>query len=336
MRPYCSQVRALRGRILRLGLGAVLVVAILIVAQQDLASTVLAVAGLGIAALLWLGLRRPYVAAALVSFVVTCVAVSGITHWIGSQLASTGPAQVGLVFWIFAFVVVAATWFAQGVGRSSALTIALGHAILIAASFAAYIQTAVVPVLALVAAMTVVTGLAWRRRRKIRLGLDELALEPLPRNALLRSADRTREALVDLDARVVGPVRLRDLEIEHVVLMGDRIVVVETRQWEGKVERVRLASKGKTVGEAYGLDSDVHELAARTEPVVRAALAFARQFGLAVGNVVAVVALWDNVDLGEPVVEMRASEPNLTRKQALPVTYLVRGDHLAEWVRSLD
>lgn len=320
----------------RLGLGAALVVAILIVAQQDLASTVLAVSGLAIAALLWLGLRRPYVAAAVVSLVLACVAISEITHWIGAQLGSVGPAQVGLVFWIFAFVVVAATWFAQGTGRPSALTIVLAHAVLVLASFAAYIQTAVVPVLAFIVAIAIVSWRAWWSRRRTRKGLDALTLDPLSRNAILRGAERTREALAELDDRVVGPVRLNDLEIEHVVLTGDRTFVVETRQWSGKVERVRLASKGKTAVEAFGLDSDVNELAARTEPVVRAALALARQFGLNGGDIVAVVALWDDVELGEHVVEMRASERRAARRRALPVTYLVKGDHLAEWIRTMD
>ncbi len=175
----------------RLGLGAALVVAILVVAQQDLPSTVLAVAGLAVAALLWLGLRRPYVATAVVSLVVACVAISEITHWIGAQLGSVGPAQVGLVFWIFAFVVVAATWFAQGTGRPSALTIVLAHAVLVLASFAAYIQTAVVPVLAFILAIALVTSRAWWTRRRTRRGLEALTLDTLSRNAILRGAERT-------------------------------------------------------------------------------------------------------------------------------------------------
>lgn len=312
----------------RLGLGATLVVAILVVAQQDLASTVLAVAGLAIAALLWLGLRRPYVAAAVVSLVVACVAISEITHWIGAQLGSVGPAQVGLVFWIFAFVVVAATWFAQGTGRPSALTIVLAHAVLVFASFAAYVQTAVVPVLAFILAIALVSWRAWRTRRRTRKGLAALTLGPLSRNAILRGAERTREVLTELDDRVVGPVQLRDLELEHVVLADGTTYVVETRQWTGKVDRVRLAGKGKVATEAFALDSNVHELAARTEPVVRAAMAFAKHFHLSNDNVIAVVALWDDVELTEPVVEMRAAQ-----NSGIPTTYLVQGEKLAEWIR---
>lgn len=314
----------------RLSLGATLVVAILIVAQQDLASTVLAVSGLALAALLWLGLRRPYVAAAVVSLVVACVAISEITHWIGAQLGSVGPAQVGLVFWIFAFVVVAATWFAQGTGRPSALTIVLAHAVLVLASFAAYVQTAVVPVLAFILAIAIVGWRAWWTRRRTRRGLDALTLDPLSRNAILRGAERTRAALTDLEEdRVVGPVKLGDLEIEHVVLTDDGpTYVVETRQWTGKVDRVRLASKGKVVTEAFALDSNVHELAARTEPVVRAAIAFAKQFQLNSNDVIAVVALWDDVELAEPVVEMRAAQ-----SRCILTTYLVQGEKLAEWIR---
>ncbi len=78
------------------------------------------------------------------------------------------------------------------------------------------------------------------------------------------------------------------------------------------------------------------ELAARTEPVVRAALTFAREFGLSGNDVVAVVVLWDNVELGDRVVEMRASEQRASRRKALPVTYLVEGEHLADWISSMD
>lgn len=303
-------VRALRATVVVLAVGVVLVLA----QQQGAAATALVLAGLAVAAFAWWWWRSPEVAGTVASLAVTCVVSSELTYRVGVRLDLLFTLELGLAFWLFAGVVAVAVWLAPRQRGSRAVTVAVGHGLLLVACVLSVFSTSVVPLAGLIAALSWVT---WRSRPR-RWPPRRPVPEPVLDAAAARGDERTRQALAGLGA---------EWRLDGDVLSGPSgMFLVRTRAWSGRVERVRIDG-----GEAYGWNGDPEELGARLEPVVRDLSRFVRRQGLRTDEVTALVVFWDDTRLPRGGVEMTVHEAGRRRGRGIGVL-LVRGERLADRV----
>ena len=293
-----------------------LLVSILWFAQESLLLTSLAVGGFVVSGLLWWWLRRPEAAASLAVVLLTLVVTSEVTFWLAARVPGVDVLQLGFGFWVFTLVTAAGTWLAPRHPGNRAVTLTCTGAILAAASFGAVLAPAVLPVVGFALAAAV---LVWRTRR------PRLRPRPLPpatddRSASVRGVQRTWDRLIDSEAtlaaagvELLGPQRVGRVEVELLLRTPDGLLVVQTRQWGG---RVRLTDTGE-----YALDGAPEALTSRLAPTVRLLRAVRRSYG---GRVAATVVFWDGTDLPEEVVPIDV----LAGRRAHGRVTLVRGDGL--------
>lgn len=292
-----------------------LVLFILWFAQRSLLLTTLAVAGLVLAGLLWWWTRRPEVVASLAAVLVTLVLTSEVTFWIAARVPTVDVLQLGFGFWVFTLVTAAGTWLAPRHPGNRAVTLAGTGAILTLASVAAVLAPVAVPVAGFVLASVLVV---WRTRRpRLRPRAYDAGDD---RAATARGVGRTWQRLTEAESRlpaagveVLGPQRIGRAEAELLLRTPEGLVLVETRQWGG---RVRLTSDGD-----YALDGDPEALTSRLAPTVTALDAVRRGYG---GAVSAYVVFWDDTDLPADAVTIDLLAGRRSRGRVT----LVRGDQL--------
>jgi hypothetical protein len=321
--------------------GALVLFVVLIAALQGDAATSLVVGVLAAVALVGWWRRSPAAAGSALSLAVTLLGTSMTTAWAGDQTPLVSPLQAGLVFWLFASVVAVVVWLMpHAEGRNRALTTALAHAVLLAASPFVVLAPAVVPIAGFGAAMGVV---AWRGRRSMRTRLTVDHVEPVNRAAEARGVGRTAEALAaacSSDWHLLGPRMLPAEDsgprpLEQVLVGPPGVCVVETRSWQGNVELVDLpdnrsgASGVSGAHRAYALDGDTSELAARLAPIARNVGRVADVLGVDAAHAYGLVVFWDGTSLPDDAVEL-----TVLTGDAHVVLVLLRGDHLATWLEA--
>jgi len=306
-------IRALRAAVIVLGIGVVLVLA----QQQGAAATALALVGLTVVAFAWWWWRSPEVAGTVASLAVTCVVSSEVTYQVGVHLDLLFTLELGLAFWLFAGVVAVAVWLAPRHRGSRAVTVAVGHGVLLVASVLSVFSTSVVPLVGLIVALA---WAAWRSRPRRWPPRKAVPAPPLDASARSRGDDRTREVLAGLSD---------DWRLDGDVLSGPPgLFLVRTRAWSGRIERVRYEG-----GEAYGWNGDPEALGARLEPVARDLTRFVRHLGLRADEATALVVFWDDTELPDGEVEMTVREVGRRRGRGVQVL-LVRGERLADRLTS--
>lgn len=274
--------------------------ALLIAGLQSVATTIVVVAGLVVAGVVWWWIRRPDVAASVVSLAATCVLTSEITYTIGVRLEAVSSLQLGYAFWLFAGVIAATAWLAPRHRGARAVTIAYAHAVLVLASMLASFAPAAIPVLGLLVGIGLV---AWRSR-------------PRPWRAIQRRLGRQRQP--DRSDQVRGADRTHEILGGEVIRRSDAIYLVETRRWSGRVDRA--IENGV---EAYGLDGDPAALGARLEPIVNDIRRFRCANGFRGDEVRGLVVFWDDTELPEPGgLEVAVADTRVV---------LVRGAELSAW-----
>lgn len=305
----------------------------------------------GVLAVLVVGVwwrRNAAAAGAVLSLAVTLVVTSTTTEWAGTRSPLVSPVRSGLVFWLFAVVVLATVWLTPSPRASRATTTAMAHGVLVVASVFVTLAPAVVPTLGLAGAMAVV---AWRSRSprpRTSSGTRPETSGDASRADRLRGVGRTKALLsAELGAEwhVLDDRRLDGgTPVEQLLVGPAGVVVVATRRWSGQVSLV--AVDDETSGAAYALDGDPHALAARLLPLARAVCGVADRLGVdlappaqspdessgrSVASAVGVMVLWDDMVLPEEHVELTV----LPRGVERPVTVcLVRGGDLMTWLRS--
>ncbi|HEY6739015.1 MAG TPA: hypothetical protein VI076_09205 [Actinopolymorphaceae bacterium] len=305
---------------------ALLVVLILLLAQENATLTMGAVAGLVVAGLLWWWHRNPEAAAGVAALVGTFVATSEIATFVANRQEGVSAVHLGFAFWTFALVVAGVTWLAPRHRGDKAVTIALACALLIGAAFASLLNPVVVPPLGLAVAMVVVL---WRSRPP---RLTPRPYDPTDPVRLARGGDKTYDELTRLaedDAwTLLGPRAFGRHAVEHLVGGPEVTYVVETRSWGGVVslEQVGSGSAPAAAQTAYALDGSLDALTSRLAPIVDAVQAVRRNVG---GEVEAVVVFWDDTELPDTTVALDVLG---SRRRTTRVT-LVRGRDLLALLR---
>jgi hypothetical protein len=312
----------------------VAVFVVLVAALQGDAATTLVVGVLAVLALGAWWRRNPLAAGSVLSLAVTFVGTSMTTEWAGDQTPLVVPLQAGLVFWLFASVVVIVVWLAPSRGRNRALTTAFAHGVLLLASPFVVVAPAVAPIAGLCGAMAVVV---WRTRGP-RVPTGPM---PLPSHhdpaARLRGVARTTEALSNFcppEWHLLGSRLLPDGEsgsrlLEQLLVGPPGVFVVETRSWQGEVALVDVADAGAhTSIPAYALDGDPSELAARLTPIARNVRALADLLGVDPAHAYGLVVFWDGTFLPSDAVELTV----LTETSGTDIVLLC-GDQLDHWLR---
>ncbi|MGH3486753.1 MAG: nuclease-related domain-containing protein [Actinopolymorphaceae bacterium] len=312
-------------------LGALVVFVVLVAALQGDAATTLVVGVLAAATLVAWWRRNSSAAGSVLSLAMTLLGTSMTTEWAGDQTTLVSPLQAGLVFWLFAFVVVAVVWLVPSRGRNRALTTALAHVVLVAASLFIVVAPSAAPIAGLCGAMTVVWWRARHRRGRLPPGSDVAA--PFDRVAELRGANRTADVLSSFcppQWRLLGPRVLPDgsttRALEQLLVGPPGVIVVETRSWQGKVALVEVPGRGGPT-HAYALDGDATGLAARLAPIARNVGGLAELLGLDAAHAYGLVVFWDGTRLPADPVELTVVTENT------PVALvLVNSDQLATWL----
>jgi hypothetical protein len=317
---------------------ALILFVVLIAALQGDAATSLVVGVLAAVALVAWWRRSAAAAGSALSLAVTLLGTSMTTSWAGDQTPLVSPLQAGLVFWLFASVAAVVVWLMpRAEGRNRALTTALAHAVLLAASPFVVLAPSVAPIAGFGAAMGVV---AWRGRRSVRTRLPVHRAEPVDRAAEARGVGRTAEALAaacSADWQLLGR-RMLPAEgsgprpLEQVLVGPPGVCVIETRSWQGNVELVDLSDDGSGASgahRAYALDGDTSELAARLAPIARNVGRVADLLGVDPAHAYGLVVFWDGTSLPDDAVELA-----VLTGDAHVVLVLLRGDHLATWLEA--
>lgn len=313
---------------------AAALLAVLVFALRDGLTIVLAAAGLVAAGFVWWVRRSRSGALAVLSLCVACVVTSEVARAAAEASKGASPLGLGVVFWLFLAVVTVTGWVAtrERPGRRL-LTVVAGHLTLVVASLLSYFSVTVVPVAGLLAAMAVVLVVCRWRYAPADTTPDQRGSADRTAN-LARGADRTRaglETALDDEWLVLSGLDLPGgATVEHLAVGPAGVFVVESRAWPGRLGLVSVQRDGKAV-EAYGLDGDVRELAARLEPVLRTVTAAADLPWLAGVDVYAVVALWGEAVPERPVdVELR--DPRRPGRGV--AVRLVSGAEVGAWMRS--
>ncbi|MGW0231330.1 nuclease-related domain-containing protein [Actinopolymorpha singaporensis] len=325
--------RAVRGVAVAFGLFLVVVLAL-----RDGATIALAAAGLVAAGFVWWVRRSRDGALTILSLLLACLVTSRVTQVVGAGLGAGAPLWLGTVFWTFLGVVTLTAWLTPhpGADRSGGRlsTVVGAHAVLTAASFLTFLAASAVAVAGFaVAAVFVVLRsrgrLAFRGERARRVPAESAGAVALAS----RGAHRTAAVLASLpkDWTVVDRLALPGgLVAEHLVTGPGGVYVVESRTWEGSLALTSV-DKGTGRVDAYGLDGNTAELAARLRPVGELLTAAGDVPGLAAANLEAVVALWGSARPDTPLeIALVSPRGNATRA----VVHLVAGDQLADWLRA--
>ncbi|HZC51457.1 MAG TPA: hypothetical protein VE441_03040, partial [Mycobacterium sp.] len=133
--------------------GLVALLVVLVAALQGDAATTLVV---GVLALLAFGAwwrRHATAALCTLSLAVTLLCTSATTQWAAEHSPLVSAVQSGLVFWVFAGVVIGVVWWTPDRGRSRAVTTVLAHAVLVVASLFVVLAPSSVPIAGLCAAI---------------------------------------------------------------------------------------------------------------------------------------------------------------------------------------
>ena len=314
--------------------GAIAVLLVLVFALQDGLTIVLAATGLVVAGFVWWVRRSRTGAIAVLSLGVACVITSEVARAAAESSRGASPLGLGVVFWMFLAVVTVTGWVAtRERPRRRLLTVVAGHLTLVLASLLSYFSVTVVPVLGLLTALVIaVVASRWRYTPPDTAPGDAGSTNGAA--SLARGAARTRAALVAAlpeEWLVLGGLALPGgAEAEHLVVGPSGAFVVESRTWPGRVGLVSVERDGETV-EAYGLDGDVRELAARLQPVLRDVSAAADLPWLAAVDVYAVVALWGTTVPEQPV-DLELQDPRRPRRGV--VVRLVSGEQVGAWIRA--
>ncbi|MEQ4206475.1 nuclease-related domain-containing protein [Actinopolymorpha sp. B9G3] len=321
-------------------LGALVVFVVLVAALQGDAATTLVVGVLAAVALVAWWRRSPSAAGSVLSLAVTLLGTSMTTAWAGDQTPLVSPLQAGLVFWLFAFVVAVVVWLVpQPDLHNRALTTAMAHAVLLAASPFVVLAPSAAPIAGLCAAMAVV---AWRCRGSVRTQPSTSAPHTqrhVGRAAELRGAGRTAEVLAAacssgwqvLGSRVLPDNGAGPRPVEQVLVGPPGVYVVETRSWQGDVALVDAPGDEAGVQvatQAYALDGDTTELAARLAPVARNVRQLADLLGIDPVHAYGLVVFWDGTFLPEGAVELTVLAENSHAELVL-----LNGDQLDHWLR---
>ncbi|HEY8456248.1 MAG TPA: nuclease-related domain-containing protein [Actinopolymorphaceae bacterium] len=333
--------------LLRFGIAVVGLFLLLVAALQGDAATTLVVGVLVAVAFVAWWRRNRTAAGSAASLAVTLVWTSSATEWAARHNPLISPVQQGLVFWLFAVVVVGVVWLMPGRhstrAPSRAVTVALGHAALCLASPLVVLSPVAAPVLGLSVAMLLVW---WRSRRRV--AGEDVPDEQRRVAAIHRGEQKTSEALTHAladprfsDWRVLSHRQLRGRggrthRLEHVVLGPGGVYVVETRDWAGAVSLVDVAggSESRSVNgpaRAYALDGDPHELASRLLPSVRRVRDVAEALGVSADAAFGLVVFWGDTRLPEDSVSLALVDESARSVTPTTVT-LLRGHRLADWL----
>ncbi|MBE1605120.1 nuclease-related domain-containing protein [Actinopolymorpha pittospori] len=332
--PRSDQTARARTRQLRLAGAAAALLVVFVFALQDGLTVVLAATGLVVAGFVWWVRRSRTGALAVLSLCVACVVTSEVARAAAESSRGASPLGLGVVFWLFLAVVTVTAWAAtRERPRRRLLTVVAGQVTLVLASLLSYLSVTVMPVAGLVVAMAIVV-VASRLRYAPHLVTPEDAATSQGPAILARGTERTRAALttaLDEEWLVRSGVDLPGgATVEHLVVGPAGVFVVESRTWPGRVGLVSVERDGETV-EAYGLDGDVRELAARLEPVLRTVTAAADLPWLAEVDVYAVVALWGTAVPEQPV-DLELRDPRRPGRGV--AVRLVSGEQVGESMRA--
>ncbi|GAA2757478.1 nuclease-related domain-containing protein [Actinopolymorpha rutila] len=309
---------------------------VVVLALGDGATIALAAAGLVAAGFVWWGRRSRDGALTILSLLLACLVTSRVTQVAGAGLGTDVPLWLGTVFWTFLGVVTLAVWVPTGTGRRFArLSTAVGaHAVLVVASFLSFLAPSAVPVGGFAVAVVFVV-LRSRGRLTFRRG----AVRHVPAAAAStvalasRGAHRTAAMLASLpgDWTVADGLALPGgLVAEHLVAGPGGVYVVESRTWEGSLALTSV-DRGADHIDAYGLDGDAPQLAARLRPLGELLAAAGDVPWLSDVDLGVVVALWGSARPDAPLeIALVSSRDNATRA----VVHLVAGDQVADWLRA--
>ncbi|MET9019442.1 nuclease-related domain-containing protein [Actinopolymorpha sp. NPDC004070] len=324
--------RVFRGVAVVLGLLLVVVLAL-----RDGATIALAAAGLTAAGFAWWMRRSRDGALTLLSLLLACLVTSWVTQVAGAGLGANAPLWLGTVFWTFLGVLTLLVWLTPhpGTGRPAGRlpTVVAAHALLVVASFLSVFALSVVPVAGFVVAVAFVV---LRSRGRLTLRRTTVRRAPADTSAVAlaaRGADRTATTLASLpgDWTVAGGLALPGgLVAEHLVAGPGGVYVVESRSWEGSLALTSVDQDSGPV-EAYGLDGDAAELAARLRPVGELLEAADDVPWLRDADLGVVLAVWGSARPGTPIdIALVGRRDHATRA----VVHLVAGDQVAGWLRA--
>lgn len=337
---------------IRAAIGLVSLLVVLVAALQGDAATTLVVGVLALLSLAAWWRRHATAAACTLSLAVTLVATSASTEWAARHSPLVSAIQSGLVFWLFAGVVVGVVWWAPNRGRSRVVTTGLAHAVLVVASLFVVLAPSSVPVAGLCGAMAVI---GWRsRRRRGRVGeMATGAAVDIDRAEESRGLLRTREALSAALAdgwHVFHRWGLPDEGgvVEALLVGPGGVFVVETRDWPGAVDLVDVGEGAQ----AYAMDGDPRELVARLTPTAHKVRMTAELLGVDAGGVAGLVVFWGETSVPGDIAELtmlsgasggRATGASCAKGgRARPSGFasadvpllLIRGERLASWLRT--
>jgi hypothetical protein len=330
--------------VLVLAVGAVVVFLVLVAALQGDAATTLVVGVLAVVAWAAWWRRNSAAAGSALSLAVALWCTSELTEWAGTVNPQLSPLQTGLVLWLFAFVVVGVVWLVPARGRHRGVTTALGEVPVVVAALCTPLAAAVAPIAGLAVAMGVV---AWRSRRGS-AGDARAAAGAGSRSGSgsgsagghagdVRGVGRTREVLaagIPDGWRLFEPMARDGTSppVELLLVGPAGIYVVEPRAWPGAVALVSATVEGAVETQAYGLDDDARELAARLRPVAAKVDHVATTLDVDVAHVFGVVVFWgDGTSLPSDIVEVAMPAAGPREDQHVRM-YLIRGELLVGWL----
>ncbi|WP_139238989.1 NERD domain-containing protein [Actinopolymorpha cephalotaxi] len=330
--PEVPVRRLFRGVAITVGLFLVVVLAL-----GDGATIAVASAGLVAAGFVWWVRRSRDGALTILSLLFACLVTSWVTQVAGAALGADAPLWLGTVFWTFLGVLTLMVWLPphSGMGRSRGRlpTVVGAHALLVVTSLLSALAPSVVPVAGFAVAVVFVV---LRSRGRLTLRRPTVRQVPLDTRTVAlaaRGADRTATTLASLpgDWTAAGGLALPGgLVAEHLVAGPGGVYVVESRSWEGSLALTSVDQDSGPV-EAYGLDGDAAELAARLRPVGELLEAAEDVPWLRDADLAVVLAVWGTARPGAPLeIALVGRRDHATRA----VVHLVAGDQVADWLRA--
>lgn len=316
-----------------------IVVTGLIATQGNAGATLVVIGGvLAVGAFLWWRRQRE-IATSVAALVLSCATTGYVTAW-GAGIAGqdVGP-QTGIAFWIFAGVVTIAAWTTRRHPGSRGITVALANAALVVASVLTALSPSSGAILGLTAGLMVVAWRGggwlavqrwWWRRRPWDESTD--ATETPARPEPVRGTQRTSDLLAGLPGwQTLGARRTgkSGQPVDHVLVDPDRILLVHTKAWSGRVTKVE--SEG--AGETYAIDDDPDQLAERLRAVVDANGIAQLRLDEDYRTLWSVVVFWDTTRLPEPVTELDVMTDSRTADSTARIV-LARGEQLGVWLAS--
>lgn len=324
------------GRLVKAALAVLIIVSGLVATQGHPWATLAVVGGLlAIGVVLWWRRQRD-IATSVAALALGCVLTGYLTAW-GAGVAGrdVGP-QTGVAFWIFGGVVTIAAWTTRRHPGSRGATVAFANAALVAASLLTALSPGSGAIVGLLAGMSVV---AWRSGGWLAIQRSWWRRRPLPATPRagspsattegIRDAPRTAEVVRDIDRwHSLGSRRAgRTAQtIDHVLVGPERIVLLHTKAWAGRIAK----EYDEAAGETYTFDGDPAQLAERLRTVVRANTEAQLRLDEDHRSLWSVVTLWDSTRLPERAVELDVLAD--TRSSETARVILVRGERLRAWL----